>query len=139
MSGYVIDASVAVKWVVGEAGTVQALALRTRDLCAPDLLIVECANILWKKHWLGELTTREASIAARLLERAEADLIPMRRLLDRALALAIALNHPAYDCVYLACAEATHRPFVTADTRLLCKLAGGSPINAEVIGLHRSG
>jgi len=43
----VIDASIAVKWVVGEDGSDEALALlRTARLSAPDLLAAECANIL---------------------------------------------------------------------------------------------
>ena len=51
MSGLVIDASVAIKWVIEEAGTKEALALRRQALAAPDLLVAECANILWKKSW----------------------------------------------------------------------------------------
>ncbi len=50
MNTLVIDASIAVKWVVDENGTPEALALRARaKLIAPELLIAECANILWKK------------------------------------------------------------------------------------------
>jgi predicted nucleic acid-binding protein len=46
----VIDASIAVKWVVEEDGTSEALALRQKaKLIAPELLVAECANILWKK------------------------------------------------------------------------------------------
>ena len=126
MAAYVIDASVAIKWVIAETGTEQALRLLRHELCAPDLLVAECANILWRKARLGEISAREASLAARLLERAEIDLIPMRRLLDRALALAVALDHPAYDAVYLALVESTGRAFVTADARLLRKLEGAA-------------
>jgi hypothetical protein len=47
---FVIDASIAVKWVVEEDGTPEALALRqTAKLMAPELLVAECANIFWKK------------------------------------------------------------------------------------------
>jgi predicted nucleic acid-binding protein len=49
MKELVIDASVAVKWVVEEPGTQEALLLRQHRLLAPDLLVAECANILWKK------------------------------------------------------------------------------------------
>jgi predicted nucleic acid-binding protein len=50
MKRLVIDASVAVKWVVEEEGTAEALALlRASKLVAPELLVAECANILWKK------------------------------------------------------------------------------------------
>ena len=48
-----IDASVAIKWVVQEVGTQEALALRSNALLAPDLLILECANTLWKKVHLA--------------------------------------------------------------------------------------
>ena len=50
MNTLVIDASIAVKWVIEEDGTPEALALRQNaKLIAPELLVAECANILWKK------------------------------------------------------------------------------------------
>lgn len=122
MNNYVIDASVAVKWVVEEAGSTQALRLRGHRLAAPDLLIAECANIIWKKHRLGELTDPEAAVAIRLLTRVDIELVPGRQLASRALQLAGQLDHSAYDCMYLALAEAAAQPFVTADVRLLRKL-----------------
>ncbi len=36
------------------------MALRQQKLAAPDLLVAECANILWKKVRRGELTDLEA-------------------------------------------------------------------------------
>jgi predicted nucleic acid-binding protein len=119
----VIDASVALKWVVAESGTPAALRLRKATaLAAPDLLMAECANILWKKVQRGELVADEAVIAARLLARADIEIWPMGQLLEPATRMAIALDHPAYDCVYLALAAARDWRFVTADNRLLRKL-----------------
>ena len=118
MTTGVVDASVAIKWVVDEPGTEQALLLRQHRLVAPDLLIPECANILWKKVRRKELSEAEAMLAARLLQRAEIDLEPMRGLLEPATRLAIALDHPAYDCIYLALAEALSCAMVTADEQL---------------------
>lgn len=121
-----IDASIAVKWVIEETGTNEALALRSRArLIAPDLLVAECANILWKKTRINELGTDEALFAARLLAGAEMELVPMRLLFAPATRLAIALDHPAYDCVYIALAIERDCPFVTADERLLRKLRHG--------------
>jgi predicted nucleic acid-binding protein len=117
----VIDASVAIKWVVEESGTPEALSLRLHRLFAPDLLVAECANILWKKVRQNELTSQEALLSARLLERADIELAPMRAFLGRATSLAIALDHPAYDCTYLALAETLSCDFVTADRRLAAK------------------
>lgn len=123
MSRLVIDASVAVKWVVEETGTSEALAiLRAGKLAAPDLLMAECANILWKKVRRTELRVDEALLAAGLIQHAEIEIFPMRPLLESATRLAIALDHPAYDCVYLALASANGWRFVSADERLLGKL-----------------
>lgn len=138
MSSYVVDASVVVKWIVGEAGSDQALRLRRHQLSAPDLLISECANIVWKKVRLGELSDTEASVAIRLLIRVDIELVPARRLAPRAVQLACLLDHSAYDCMYLALAEVAERPFVTADTRLLRKLGAGNwPPRLEAIDLAR--
>jgi predicted nucleic acid-binding protein len=119
----VIDASIAVKWVVEEQGTPEALAVRQRaKLIAPELLVAECTNILWKKVQRGELLKEEALLAARLLQGAEIELLPTRSSLEAATRLAIELGHPAYDCLYLALAIEHDCRFVTADERFLRKL-----------------
>ena len=100
MSDLVIDASVAVKWVIEEEGTKEALALRGLALTAPDLLIAECADILWKKVRRSELSEREAAFAAGLLARADIDLVAMRPYLETAVRIAFALDHLAYDCLH---------------------------------------
>src|SRR5437773_11750749 len=121
MTELVIDASVAIKWVVDEHGTREALSLLRHRLFAPDLLVAECANVLWKKARRYELGMEEARLAARLLQRADFELAPMRALLEPATMLAIALDHPAYDCTYLALAESLSCDLVTADQRLSAK------------------
>jgi len=121
MTDLVVDASVAIKWVIEEPGTREALSLRRHRLFAPDLLVAECANILWKKTRRNELTLQEALLAARLLERADIELVPMLALLEPATRLAIAMDHPAYDCAYLALAEDLSCDLVTADQRLRTK------------------
>jgi predicted nucleic acid-binding protein len=119
----VIDASIAVKWVVEEGGTPEALTLRQKaKLIAPELLVAECANILWKKAQRRELSKEEAFLAARLLQAAEIELLPTRYLLEAATRMAIEINHPAYDCVYLTLAIEKKCQFVSADDRFLRKL-----------------
>lgn len=122
MTAFVVDASVAIKWVIDEPGTQQALLLHRERLSAPDLLVPECSNILWKKVRRGELSADEAIFAARLLQRADVELQPMRRLWEPATRFAVALDHPAYDCTYLALAQALSCALVTADERLYRKL-----------------
>jgi predicted nucleic acid-binding protein len=119
----VIDASIAIKWVVEEDGTAEALTLRRRaNVTAPELLIAECANILWKKVQRGELNSDEALLAARLLQAAEIEFLPSRSLLEAATQIAIELKHAAYDCLYLALAAERDCRFVTADESFVRKL-----------------
>ena len=124
MNTLVIDASIAIKWVVEEDGTDLALALRQKArLMAPDLMVAECANILWKKVQRKELSNDEALIAARLLQSAE-----------------IELDHSAYDCLYLALAVENGCRFVTADERLVNKIRRDkkSAFHDRIVGLAES-
>jgi predicted nucleic acid-binding protein len=94
------------------------------------MLQVECANILWKKVRLGELSKDRALKDFVVLLRAPIALTRTGELLDDALRLAIELSHPVYNCLYLALALRHGFPLVTADRRLVAaarkdpKLAG---------------
>jgi predicted nucleic acid-binding protein len=130
----IVDASVATKWVVAEPGTETALALVDIDvLGAPDLIFSEVANAVWKKWRRGELTGVPDSL------RAVADTLawiePGAGLMSRATALSIELAHPAYDCFYLALAEARDEVLVTADTRFVAACAGsGYGARVQLLG-----
>jgi predicted nucleic acid-binding protein len=141
VSAFVVDATIAVKWVVEEDGTPQALMLRRQaKLIAPDLLMAECANVLWKKVQRDELSKEEALLAARLLQAAEIELLPTRSSMEAATRIAIELDQPAYDCVYLALAIDNGCKFVTADERLLRKLHQGrrQTLGARAISLTQA-
>lgn len=118
----VVDASVAIKWVVAEADHERAAALLDNGLIVPDLLFCECANVLWRKVRRREMTEEEAGIAAQTLEQAELAVVSTRTYLARAVAIAAELDHPAYDAIYLAVAEAFDVRLVTADDRLIRKV-----------------
>lgn len=121
----VVDASIAVKWVVTETGSERAITLLDHALIAPDLLFSECANILWRKVRHGLLSEEEAGIAARTLEQADLAVVSARGYLARAVAIAVELDHPAYDAIYLAVAEAFSLRLATADQRLVSKAVHG--------------
>lgn len=130
MNWVVVDASVAIKWVFSEELSQQALAIRDRyRLVAPDLIVAEWSNILWKKVRRGEFNSEEASLAAAALHYAGLDLVASAGLSAGALRLAIELDHPAYDCFYLELCRARGASMVTADTRLARKVAAAGSLS----------
>ena len=94
----VVDASVAVKWVIGEAGEEAAARLATRSLSAPDILLAECASALWAKVRSREIAEDEASAALSALGAAPVVMTAVPILVADALRLAFLLAHPIYDC-----------------------------------------
>lgn len=117
----VIDASVAVKWILPEAGTAAAAALREEDtdLIAPSLVIAEIGNALWKKALRGEILKHEATPALRLVISRFSEIVAFEALASTTVELAIELRHPIYDCFYLALAERENAPLVTADQTMI--------------------
>lgn len=124
---WVVDASVAAKWFFDEELTDEARALiqSGEPLVAPDLILLEVGSVAWKRVQKGESSARHAMAVAAALPQALSHLVPLGEVCDRALELALHLRHPVYDCAYLALSEARDAPFVTADGRLLERLATG--------------
>ncbi len=60
MKSLVVDASVVVKWVVEEEDTDIALSLFRFRLLAPDLLMLECSNVLWSRQRRREISPAQA-------------------------------------------------------------------------------
>lgn len=118
----IVDASVVVKWFVAEPlhEEARALLLLDTELLAPDLVAVEVANALWLKVGRDEIEAASARrVIAAVAGGGEPELRPSTPLVPRAFDLARQLDHPAYDCVYLALSEQLDLPVVTADTRLV--------------------
>ncbi|MCY4122825.1 MAG: type II toxin-antitoxin system VapC family toxin [Acidobacteria bacterium] len=116
---FVVDASVAVKLLVDEpdSGAARALAASGQELHAPRLMVAEVANALWRKARQGQFERTDAGAAMAALSD-----MPMRWNDDEtvgadAVRLALALDHPVYDCVYLALAHRIGATVVTADRR----------------------
>ncbi|WP_374627689.1 type II toxin-antitoxin system VapC family toxin [Devosia sp.] len=114
----VVDASVAVQWVVPEASTQLSEVLLSRpDLVAPELLLVEVANV-FRKKLAGGLISAAQGVDGLEFVLQRVDVRPTTELVGRAFELALLLNHPVYDCVYLALAEANDAKFATHDLEL---------------------
>jgi predicted nucleic acid-binding protein len=136
----IVDASVAVKWVCEERASDQAAGLLRRDdLAAPALWLAEAANALWRKAESGELSPAQAEDRVAELANAPVAVLPIEADLLQAIAIAIELHHPVYDCLYLAAAVREGGSVVTADARF-SRVAGSHPSFAgRVRTLEESG
>ena len=116
----VVDASVAIRWSVrmDRSDRADELMISGETLIAPDLIIAEITNVVWKLITFEHRDAALTSFAVHEAEKAFDELIPSSELKDSALEIALALEHPAYDCFYLALAEQRRCKLVTADQRL---------------------
>jgi predicted nucleic acid-binding protein len=99
----VLDASAVVRIIEGSPqAAAMGEALAAADLVlAPELMLTEVANALWRLQRAGQL---EGAGLQQRFERAVAlidHIEPDRTLQAEALALATHLDHPVYDCLYL--------------------------------------
>jgi len=116
----IVDASIVIKWFVTENLREEArqLIVQGHSLHSPDFVVIELANIAWKKVLRKEIDERQAKgiVAASLGGT------PIRHravnFAERGTEIALGLGHPVYDCIYIACAEELGSILVTADTRL---------------------
>ncbi len=125
----VIDANVCIKLFLIEPLTEQATSLFAHlagdvpaRFFAPDLLYIECANVLWKyvDHYGYRVEAARQDIADIL----ELPIIatPTYELADAALQLAAEQRIAAYDAAYVVLSQRLGLPLVTADERLLHRL-----------------
>jgi hypothetical protein len=112
----VIDSSVALQWVLPELGVEKAEPyLKAGDSVGPDIVLVEVANVLAKKVRAGNVSGAEANEALQIVRDGFARLVSSDLLVERAMELSVALSHPVYDGVFLACAERLQTTLVTRD------------------------
>ncbi len=122
----VIDANIALKWVLTESDSNTARALlanwkKTKTIIyVPTLLTYEVTNILYREVRAGGITLETAEDGINLIFRTVSPVFSRNAALNlRALALAkqFALS-AAYDTHYLALAESKECPLWTADARM---------------------
>jgi predicted nucleic acid-binding protein len=126
VSKFVVDASVAIKWVVPEIHSAAALRLRQPDyeLIVPDFFFPEIGNILWKRVRRGESTLESAQEDLTALMELSLNVQPSLSLMPPALEIAVRIEQAVYDCVYLALAVSNDCQMVTADERFCNALRG---------------
>ena len=137
MKGYVVDASVAVKWILptqNEELVSEAVDLLERhtigrtQLLVPDLFWVECANVLWKSIRKGRCSKADAQTGLAKLKAYTIITVSSANLIERAFANSVSYGCSVYDSLYVALAADLGIPLVTADQKLVNALAVSFPV-----------
>lgn len=130
MTYQVIDTSALVKYVLPEDHSdvaerlVSLHRIFTIQLIAPDYILIECANVLWKHVRRNNIRIEDAVSGLRSLQNLHIRLVPQSELLEEALLLAAEINITVYDALFCVLARRENAPLITNDRPLVNRLAG---------------
>lgn len=133
---YVVDAGVAAKWYFPEPLSDRAdlLLERRTEILAPDILLVEIAQLAWKRARRGEIGETVADRIVAELRKVPFELKPTAELVTAALPFALHRGFTLTDAFYIALAVQAGCPVITADRRLHDALHAGD-LAAHVLWL----
>ena len=128
MTRFVIDASVAVKWLVPEIHAEAAFRLLEKNskLIAPDLIFSEIGNMLLKKSRAGEIEPDSAVEMLTDFKGLPLQTYKTEEFLEYAWTLADSYRLSFYDSLYIALSLKTSSRMVTADKKLYNSLKNAS-------------
>lgn len=125
---YILDASVALKWVLNEPDSGKARQLRdeyrrqTHELIAPDTFVAEISHALTRAERKKIIQVGESIQLVGDIMTTRPDLEPFLPLAPAALDLSSKTRIGFYDCLYLQLAEREKCQVVTADEKLVAAL-----------------
>lgn len=120
MRDFVIDASVAIKWLFLEKGSEQSEKLLEKFsfFFAPDLLLIELDAVITKKVRQKKLEVSEAPYKIKQVRKLPYKIVQYENISQLSSELATSLSVTLYDATYLATAIENHAVLYTADQRL---------------------
>lgn len=114
----IVDASIAVKWLLEEEGSEQArMAVQGHDLAAPAFLRLEVFHVMWRRSRRGEATNSQLRETLPALHKIIGSFVSDEPLIPKAAEIAIAHTLAIYDCLYLALALQNEAALITADQK----------------------
>jgi predicted nucleic acid-binding protein len=134
----VVDSSIVIKWFTPEPNSSRARLILAQyqtgllTLIAPDVILYEIANIVWRKHMTQRLAAADGQAILDLVRTLGLRLSPAADLMDSAYALSVRLRCSVYDMLYLALALRERCTYITADEDLVNSV---NPAFPNVTGL----
>lgn len=129
-----VDTRVVVKRFVDEplSDESRLLLAHRLHLWVPAILLSEFANTIWQK-----VLDARSTIRPRVFDELEAipatvELRPAE-VIDHAARVAVEIDHPVYNCLYLACAEAATSGLIAADHLLADNASDVSSVDTRYV------
>lgn len=140
MKVFIVDASVAAKWLVEEDYSSAALSILDKNvqLHAPDFLLLEMDSIITKWIRRGAVNLREGNDLRGALRQYPVHIHSFASFLDPAFEIASQMGQSIYDCLYVALADILNGKMVTADRRLYDALKN-SPFKKSIVWIENAG
>jgi predicted nucleic acid-binding protein len=120
MANYIVDASVVIEYLIIGPTTahVQAFFKTITDadqLTVPEFCLLECTNVIWKQVRFNGMSHYDAKTLLGVLRALKLRRVPMKRLLDSALEIALNNTLAVYDAGYIALARHYSYALITLD------------------------
>ncbi len=114
----IVDASIAVKWLLDEEGSEEARrATQGHELVAPGFLRLEVFHVLWRRSRRGEATNAQVAATLSALTNIIGRFDNDDPLVASAANIAANESLAIYDCLYLASAIRNNAALITADQK----------------------
>jgi len=120
---FIIDASIIVKWFVDEERRDKARDLLREGIFrfVPDIVFSEVANARRKKIVMGEISAEQARSVLHDLPVYLPNVVATELIIYDAFELAVEMEHPVTDCLYLACAQHLGGQVISDDVKSVRK------------------
>ena len=138
---YVLDSNVALKWVLPESDSAQAIRLRdeflagVHQLLAPDVFLAEVGHSLTRLERRGLIQPPDGARRFSDVLAALPAIIPSVPISTRAFEISSQSRHGFYDCLYVALAERAGCELLTADQKLINNLQAAFPFITSLSSL----
>lgn len=116
-------------------GSAERLFASDLPLVAPQMAVLEIANVLSRKVRLGEIERAQANAAMEALLGLFSGLTPDTDLAGAAYRYSVDYGHPVYDTAYLALAEQEDGVLVTADEKFIARFED-TPFRRRFVALN---
>jgi predicted nucleic acid-binding protein len=116
----VVDTNVIVAAIIEQQFSLDDI-IKEKNIVVPVTFELEIINVLRKYHYLRNIDIQTINEFHANAQSLKDTFIPLECIIDEAKNISFALNHPIYDCLFLAVAKLKKLPFVSLDRRLMDK------------------